>query len=99
MANNSKAEGRKKALKEFLIGAGVAAAGGIISLISYNTAKPGETYTVYTGIIALGAVYAIHGLYRMAFPTGLKKSDKSASAEAVIEEKAAEDDEEDKIAE
>lgn len=95
--NNDKAEGRKKALKEFLIGAGVAAVGGIITFISYSTAKPGERYTIFTGIIALGMVYAVHGLYRMAFPLGLKKSNKST--EAAAEEKTVEDDEEDKIAE
>ena len=94
--NNDKAEGRKKALKEFLIGAGVAAAGGIITYISYSTAKPGERYTIFTGVIALGVVYAVHGLYRMAFPLGLKKSDKST--EAAVEEKTADEDDEDKIA-
>lgn len=94
MSNNAKTEGRKKALKEFLIGAGVAIAGGVITAISYNNAKPGESYTVYTGIIALGVVYAVHGLYKMAFPLGLKKS-KNAEEPAVAE-KAVEDDE-DKI--
>lgn len=96
MSNNAKSEGRKKALKEFLVGAGVAAAGGIITAISYSTAKPGERYTIYTGIIVLGLVYAVHGLYKMAFPLGLKKSKKSE--EPTVIEKAVEDDE-DKIAE
>lgn len=96
MVNASKAAARKKAVKELLIGLGVAAAGGAISYISFSTTKPGQRYHVYTGMIALGALYAIHGLYRVVFPLGLKKVDETehpATEEQVV------DDEEDKIAE
>lgn len=95
--NNAKAEARKKALKEFLIGAGVAAAGGIITWISYSTAEPGERYTIFTGVIALGAVYAVHGLFRMIVPA--KNAGSDGVPKAAAEDKIAKDDEEDKIAE
>lgn len=94
-SNNDKTEARKKALKEFLIGAGVAAAGGIITFISYSTAKPGERYTIFTGVIALGIVYAVHGLFRMVFPAKTKESGKADNP--AVADKV--DDEEDEIAE
>lgn len=86
--SNNKVAGRKKALKEFLIGAAVAAAGGIATAVSYNSARPGGSYTVYTGLIALGIVYAIKGLWGIIFPLGLrgdKKIDNKAAAPAVAE--------------
>lgn len=90
MSNNKdKVAGRKKALKEFLIGAAVAAVGGIATAVSYNSAKPGGSYTVYTGLIALGVVYAVIGLWGLIFPLGLrgnkKPSDKADEAEVVKE--------------
>ena len=89
MSNNSnKAAGRKKALKEFLIGAAIAAAGGIATAVSYNSARPGGTYTVYTGLIALGVVYAVIGLWGLIFPLGIrgdKKIDNKAAEPAVVE--------------
>jgi len=94
--NNAKTEARKKALKEFLIGAGVAAAGGIITWISYSTAEPGERYTIFTGVIALGVVYAVHGLFRMIVPA--KTAEPNSTPKVVAEDKVA-DDEEDKVAE
>ena len=90
MSNNSKAAGRKKALKEFLIGVAVAAAGGIATAASYNAAassRTGGTYTVYTGLIALGVVYAVKGLWGIVFPLGLRGDKKidEASAPATVE--------------
>ncbi len=91
--NKDKVAGRKKALKEFLIGAAIAAAGGIATSISYNSARPGGTYTVYTGIIALGVVYAVIGLWHLAFPLGLRGKNKpeAKAAEPAVVEKDEED--------
>ncbi len=81
----NQATSRKEALKEFLIGLAVAAAGGLMTGISYNSARPGGTYTVFTGLIALGAIYGLHGLWRLIFPSGIKGAlgkQKSQSVEA-----------------
>lgn len=86
--NQDKIAGRKKALKEFLIGVAVAIVGGIATAVSYNSAKPGGSYTVYTGLIALGIVYAAIGLWRLAFPLGLRGNKKSGSNHASASEKA-----------
>ncbi len=80
MSKTDKASVRKRGIKEILGGVAIAAVGGIISAISYNSAKPGESYTVYTGIIALGVVYAFKGLYDVAFPAGFGKAKKDAEA-------------------
>ncbi len=91
MSNNKdKVAGRKKALKEFLIGAAVAAVGGIATAVSYNSAKPGGSYTVYTGLIALGIVYAVIGLWGLIFPLGLRGNKKPSdkAAEPAVVEKA-----------
>lgn len=90
----SKAKARKNGIIEFAVGAGVAALGGIMSYVSYNNAGPGETYTVYTGFIALGIVYAVKGLIDIAFPNAFKKNKKAeeepekatADAEVIKEE-------------
>lgn len=74
-----KASVRKRGVIELLIGIAIAAAGGIF--ISYNTARPGERYTVYTGIIAIGIVYAFKGLFDIAFPKVPKNVDKEAAKE------------------
>lgn len=84
--NNDKTAARKKAVKEFAIGLAAAALGAGISIISYNTARPGETYTVYTGIIVLGVVYACKGAFGLIFPLGLKKSKDEAVKPAVADE-------------
>ncbi len=83
--SNNQAAARKKALKELLIGGAVAIVGVVASVASYNMAKVGETYTVYTGVIVVGAVYALKGLFGLAFPSGFKKVSKSAEP-AVVEE-------------
>lgn len=61
-------DGRKKGLINLGIGLAIAAVGALISFISYNNAKPGETYTVYTGIIVIGIIDAICGLYYLVNP-------------------------------
>lgn len=61
-------DGRKKGLINLGIGLSIAAVGALISFISYNNAKPGETYTVYTGIIVIGIIDAICGLYYLVNP-------------------------------
>ncbi len=72
-ANELKAA-RKKGFVNLGIGLVIAAVGGILSLVSYNNAKPGEKYTIYTGIIAIGAVDACLGLWYIINPkAGIKK--------------------------
>lgn len=83
-----KASVRKRGAIELLIGVAVAAAGGILTAISYNAARPGERYTVYTGVIAIGVVYAFKGLFDIAFP----KVPKDTDQEAVKDTKAIEPD-------
>ncbi len=83
--NQEKTAARKKAVKEFMIGLAAAATGAGISFASYNSARPGGTYTVYTGMIALGVIYACKGLFGIIFPSGLKKS-KEATKPAIIEQ-------------
>ena len=61
-------DGRKKGLINLGIGLAIAAVGALISFISYNNAKPGETYTVYTGIIVIGIIDAVCGLYYLINP-------------------------------
>lgn len=63
---------RKKALKELLIGLAVAVAGALISWGSYSSAKPGGRYTIYTGIIVLGVIYAGKGVWGLIFPFGIR---------------------------
>ncbi len=91
---------RKRATKEFIIGLVVAIIAGAISYASYDAAASsatGGTYTVYTGAIALGVIYAVKGGFTLLFPsTVLKWSNKSnknqsktkAKAEAVVEQNA-----------
>lgn len=67
------ANARRKALTNLGIGAGIAIVGAVLSAVSYGLAKPGETYTVYTGIIAIGVIDAIYGLYCLANPKSLLK--------------------------
>jgi len=91
---NDKSSVRKRGIKELIAGVAIAAVGGVATAVSYNTARPGETYTVYTGIIALGIVYAAIGLWHVAFPKVSKKdqaeqiakNSESAEADTVKEE-------------
>lgn len=77
-----KASVRKRGIKELIGGIVVAAIGGIVSFMSYSTAKVGERYHIYTGVIALGVVYAIKGLIDIAVPAGFGKkgADKTVTA-------------------
>lgn len=86
---NDKASVRKRGIKELLGGIGIGAAGGIATLVSYNSARPGGSYTVYTGIIAIGVVYAFKGLYDLIFPSGLGKK-KTTSGQPVTTSETAE---------
>lgn len=70
-----KASVRKRGIIEFIGGAVVAAIGGIASFASYQAADYGESYTVYTGIIALGVIYALKGIYDVVFPSGFGKKE------------------------
>lgn len=68
--------GRKKGLINLGIGAAIAIVGALISYASYANAKPGQTYTVYTGIIAVGVIDALCGLYYLINPKATLPKDK-----------------------
>lgn len=68
--------GRKKGLINLGIGTAIAIVGALISYASYNNAKPGQTYTVYTGIIAVGVIDALCGLYYLINPKATLPKDK-----------------------
>ncbi len=76
---------RKRGIKELIGGVVVAVVGAVASYASYNMAKAGETYTVYTGIIVLGIVYAFKGVYDLAFPAGFGKKKDQEPIEAANE--------------
>ncbi len=97
MSNKDQTSVRKRGVKELIGGVVLAAVTGIISYISYDTAKAGETYTVYYGGIALGIVYAVKGLYDIAFPAGFSKQEKSTNPAEIIDK--AEPDQKDKVVE
>ncbi len=67
---------RKKGLTNLGIGIAIAVVGIIISFISYQTAKAGERYTIYTGIIAIGVIDALCGLYYLINPKAALPKDK-----------------------
>lgn len=69
-------DARKKGLTNLGIGLAIAAVGAIISLISYNSARPGERYTIYTGIIVIGIIDAICGIYYLINPKAALPKDK-----------------------
>ena len=68
--------GRKKGLTNLGIGAAIAIVGILLSVASYNSAKAGETYTVYTGIIVVGIIDALCGLYYLINPKATLPKDK-----------------------
>ncbi len=77
---------RKRGIKELIGGIIAAAVGALVSWGSYSTAKPGQTYTVYTGIIALGVGYAIVGVIDIAFPQLRLKNSKGKKANNIANE-------------
>ncbi len=83
-----KAAVRKRGIIELVAGAAAAGIAILASVASYNAAKAGETYTVYTGFIVLGIAYAVKGIYDLAFPAGIMKNKNSehddSSAKAAI---------------
>jgi hypothetical protein len=48
-------------------GAGLATLGGVVTLWSYSAAEAGGSYVVTTGLLAVGVVYTVAGLYRGVF--------------------------------
>lgn len=69
-------EARKRGIKNLCIGLAIAAAGLIFTGLSYSNAKPGGTYTVYTGVIAIGVIDAFVGLYYIINPKAALPKDK-----------------------
>lgn len=68
--------GRKKGLTNLGIGAAIALVGVLLSVASYTNAKPGQSYTVYTGLIVVGVIDAICGLYYLINPKATLPKDK-----------------------
>jgi hypothetical protein len=60
---NLKAGYRAKGLKTMVIGIAMAALGGIITAISYSSARGGGRYFIFTGLILFGVVYFFIGLF------------------------------------
>ncbi len=84
----------KTVRKQSLISCGggvlLLAIGAGASMISYDSAKPGGTYTVYTGAIVLGVWFILRGLFGLIYPTFfIKRAEKRAVVESheVTEEK------------
>lgn len=49
--------------KPLLWGIGTLAVGGLVTLATYTSADPGETYVVMTGLLVVGAINLALGLY------------------------------------
>ena len=60
--------GRKKGILNLALGAAIALVGAGMSYASYSNARPGERYTIYTGLIVIGVIDAICGLYYLINP-------------------------------
>lgn len=92
-SNNStdKKNARKQGVKELIIGAAIAAAGGLLTYFSHESAKPGQRYTIYTGLIAMGIVYAVYGVIHILFPKVGAKKDSKTDSSAIAEGKEAKD--------
>lgn len=68
---------RKRGFINLGVGIGIALAGGLFSFLSYQMAQPGERYTVYTGLIVIGIIDAICGLFYLINPkSALPKKNK-----------------------
>lgn len=49
--------------KALLWGIGMLAVGGLITLSTYISAEPGDSYIVTTGLLLVGGINLIRGLY------------------------------------
>lgn len=56
---------RRSGLWLTLGGLAVAGAGGALSFASYSAANPGNTFKIFTGVIACGVLMATLGLYKL----------------------------------
>lgn len=70
-------DARKSGWRNLFIGIAIAAAGGLLTLISYANTKPGSTYHIYTGLIVVGIVDAFVGLYYVIRPKAALKTPKN----------------------
>lgn len=82
---------RKSSLISLIIGAALTALGIIVSVASYNNAGPGETYTVYYGVVIFGVIIGGRGLIGLIAPRFFTKR---AKDEALVEDHAIAIDEE-----
>lgn len=49
--------------KPLLWGIGMLAVGGLVTLATYTSANPGETYVVMAGLLVVGAINLGRGIY------------------------------------
>lgn len=70
------ADARKTGWKNLAIGLAIAAAGGLLTLVSYTNTKPGGSYRIYTGLIVVGIIDALVGLYYVIRPKSALKTPK-----------------------
>lgn len=69
-------DARKRGLTNLGVGAAIAIVGLILTYLSYSNTRPGERYTIYTGLIAIGIVDAVIGLYYLINPKAALPKDK-----------------------
>ncbi len=65
--SNQRNTARSYGLIQFLVGLGMVAVGGLITLFSYNSARPGGNYTVMFGLIGFGIFSIFVGLVRAIY--------------------------------
>ena len=64
----------KPGLGRMFLGLGLATIAGLISLATYSSAGPGETYVVWSGAMAVGGFWAVLGLFRwMRYETAVRR--------------------------
>lgn len=79
---------KKKALKEVYVGGavgiGLVVVGIVATIVSYNSAEPGGTYTIWWGPPILGVILALKALWNLATlkkqAKRLEDADKAAAA-------------------
>lgn len=54
----------KPGLGRMLLGLGLSAVAGVISLASYSAAGPGDSYVMWSGGMAIGGFWAVLGFYQ-----------------------------------
>jgi predicted nucleic acid-binding Zn ribbon protein len=63
---------RVKGLRTMFIGLVSAALGGILTISSFKSAKPGGVFFIFTGLLVFGVVYTFIGLFNFIFAKDIK---------------------------